>query len=178
MMVLWMVRVPGTEGSSDDGSFSAAPIEAGTYRLRVDLSEAQRFIQKVSVSGAKLNGRELIIHGASDVQLTIVTAEGVGQITGFASLDSHSAAGAMVLLVPESGLDLDDDARLDQSDSDGSFTLANITPGKYRLLAIADGWSLDWHDPAVLKPYLAKAQSLQIAPGDERKLTVEVLLIK
>jgi hypothetical protein len=162
-----------------DGSFSVAPVEAGSYRLRVDLSGTQQFIQKVSASGARLNGRELIINGGNDVQLTIVIAEGVGQITGFASLEGHSAAGVMVLLVPESGLDLDDDSRQDQSDSDGSFTLASIAPGKYRLLAIADGWSLDWRDPAVLKPYLAKAQSLQMGSGDERKLIVEVLpLIK
>jgi hypothetical protein len=42
------------------------------------------------------------------------------------------------------------------------------------LLAIQDGWSLDWRDPMVLKPYLEKAQSLEISANDSRKMSVQV----
>ena len=42
------------------------------------------------------------------------------------------------------------------------------------LLAIQGGWSLAWRIPTVLKPYLEKAQSLEIAPSDSKKITVEV----
>jgi hypothetical protein len=37
-------------------------------------------------------------------------------------------------LVPESGEILDDDFRMDQSDSDGTFALREILPGKYLLM--------------------------------------------
>jgi hypothetical protein len=89
-------------------------------------------------------------------------------------LDGHPAPGAMVLLVPDAPENIDDDSRMDQSDSDGSFLLGSIVPGKYRLLAIQDGWNLDWRDPAALKPYLTNAVPLQIVPNDSKKLTVEV----
>ena len=91
-----------------------------------------------------------------------------------AQRDNRGVDGVMVLLIPESGVNLDDDSRMDQSDSDGSFRLDGIIPGKYRLLAIQDGWSLDWRDPRILKPYLEKAQLLQISVGESRKITVEV----
>ena len=159
-----------------DGTFSFPALPPGNYEVFVNLPGVPEYIQKVIASGAKTRGRHLIVTGAEEVQLTIVMGLGVGQINGIAMLDGRPADGVMVLLLPESAEDLDSDLRMDQSDSDGSFQLSNITPGKYRVLAIQNGWDLDYHDPAALKPYLAKAQSLQIAPNDTKKLTVEVQL--
>jgi hypothetical protein len=51
----------------------------------------------------------------------------------------------MVLLVPAAG-DIGREARVDQSDSDGTFTLPRTRPGKYVLMAIEDGWDLEWAD--------------------------------
>lgn len=78
------------------------------------------------------------------------------------------------LLLPETGQDLQEDSRLDQSDSDGTFTLGGILPGKYSLLAIEDGWDLEWTNRSILKPYLEKAQALQISANDQKKVVVEV----
>jgi hypothetical protein len=57
---------------------------------------------------------------------------GFGQIDGVAKRGDQPAGGVMVLLVPDENLIL---FRRDQSDSDGTFTLGNIVPGRYRLLA-------------------------------------------
>ena len=99
---------------------------------------------------------------------------GFGTISGAAIRDNRGVDGVMVLLIPDSGTNLDEDARVDQSDSDGSFQLGGIIPGKYRLLAIQDGWGLDWRNPAVLKPYLEKAETIQISASEASKNTVQV----
>jgi hypothetical protein len=157
-----------------DGTFSLGSVPFGTYSILVRLSGQPKFIRNVSASGARANGRNLFIDGTKDVQLTVVMGQGVAEISGVAKQNGQPLDGVMVLLVPESGADLDKDSRMDQSDSDGSFLLSNIIPGKYQLLAIQDGWGLEWRNRAVLKPYLAKAQSLQIAPNDAKKLFVDV----
>ena len=59
--------------------------------------------------------------------------------------------------------DLEQDSRRDQSDSDGTFTLANILPGKYVLMAIENGWDLEWMNPSVLKPYRERGITLPLA---------------
>lgn len=59
---------------------------------------------------------------------------------------------------PETGQNLEEDYRLDQSDSDRTFALGGILTGKYSLLAIEDGWDLEWTNATVLKPYLRKGQ--------------------
>jgi hypothetical protein len=157
-----------------DGSFAFGALPKGTYKVAVNLPGEPRYVQKVSASGATVSGRDIVITGTTDVRLTIVMGRGFGQVSGVVLRDNHGVDGVMVLLIPDAGINLEDDSRLDQSDSDGSFQLGGIIPGKYRLLAIQDGWSLDRRNLAVLKPYLEKSELLQISSGESRKITVEV----
>jgi len=157
-----------------DGTFSFPRVPPGSYGVLAQLPGPAKYVRKITAFGAKTAGRTLIVASTSEIQLTVVIGFGTGEILGTAMLNSRPADGILVLLLPESADDIDSDLRMDQSDSDGSFTLANITPGKYRLLAIQDGWDLDYRNLAVINPYLAKAQSIQISPNDTRKLTVEV----
>ncbi len=156
-----------------DGSFSLPDLPNGTYQLTVLLPGRPAFVQKVTATGAKVTGRQVHIDGTRDVQLNIFLAQGVAQLNGVASLHDRPAAGIMILLVPESGEWVDDDIRMDQSDSDGTFSLGNIVPGKYLLFAIQEGWSLDWHDPAALKSFRTKAQPILVEPGETKKVNVD-----
>jgi hypothetical protein len=62
----------------------------------------------------------------------------------------------MVLLVP---ITIEDPnsitfLRQDQTNTDGSFDLANVIPGQYILVAIDHGWQINWGDPSTLRRYL------------------------
>jgi hypothetical protein len=92
-------------------------------------------------------------------------ARGIGTLDGVALKGGKPFAGALVLLSPEQAEDNLVLLRLDQSDSDGSFTLHDIVPGKYTLLALADGWVLEWAKPEVLRPYLAGGTKLEVGAG-------------
>jgi hypothetical protein len=157
-----------------DGTFSFAPLQEGTYKVVINLAGSDGYVEKVSAIGAKVFGREVTIAGTGDVQLSIKMGHGVGQVTGVAKVDGKATAGVMILLVPDSGQNLTEDSRLDQSDSDGTFALNGILPGKYLLLAIEDGWDIEWANWSALKPYFEKAQVLQIAENDQKKVIVEV----
>lgn len=157
-----------------DGTFSFASVEAGTYKPYIAFPQGGQYVQQVAASGARVHGREITIDGIHEAQLTITLARGVGQLTGTAQLDGKPKAGAMVLLVPESGENIEDDFRMDQSDSDGTFALREILPGKYRLMAIDDGWDLEWMNPAVLNPFRENAQIFEIVPDRSTKATVNV----
>lgn len=157
-----------------DGTFFFAGLRDGTYRIVVNFQASGEYVERVAAEGAKTFGREIKIEGAADVQLNISVGRGLGQVTGVAKLDRKPEAGVMVLMVPGSGENLEQDSRRDQSDSDGTFTLANVVPGKYVLLAIENGWGLHWMNPEELKPYRAKGQILTIAPNETIKVIAEV----
>ena len=52
--------------------------------------------------------------------------------------------------------------RRDQSDSDGSFSLTNVAPGQYTVVAIQDGWKLDWQRREAIAPYLAGGVAITV----------------
>src|SRR5258708_36514529 len=61
-----------------------------------------------------------------------------------------------------------------QSDSDGTFALREILPGKFLLMAIENGWNLEWTNPAVLKPFRERGDVIEIVPGDAKNVAVNV----
>jgi len=76
------------------------------------------------------------------------------------------------VLVPENPLDNTDLFRRDQSDSDGTFTLSEVAPGRYTVIAIQNGWDVDWQDPAVLKSYLDNGTRIEITAPQTYTLSV------
>ena len=71
----------------------------------------------------------------------------------------------MIVLVPRQQGDVEALARRDQSDSDGSFSLNDIFPGQYTVVAIEDGWALDWLKPGALTRYLPNGTSVTVNDG-------------
>ena len=52
--------------------------------------------------------------------------------------------------------------RRDQSDLDGTFSLRDVTPGKYTLVAIENGWDLDWSQPEVIAVYAKHGRAVEV----------------
>jgi hypothetical protein len=157
-----------------DGSFSIAALEVGTYEVSVNLNgDGASYVERLAATGAKVSGGELTIEEPGEVRLTVQMGRGFGEVKGVVKAEGKSEAGAMVLLVPASGGNLERDARMDQSDSDGTFTLGRVLPGKYVLVAIEDGWDLDWTDAAVLAPYREKGQTIEIGANEVKHVAVE-----
>lgn len=70
----------------------------------------------------------------------------------------------MIVLVPNDPEANQDGFRRDQSDLDGTFSLYNVTPGSYTVVAIEDGWDLDWSKAAVLARYIRAGQKVVVSP--------------
>jgi hypothetical protein len=161
--------------------YTAKLNEAGEFTLQVVPGDyevigqiPQMYLASVSSPNASLQGRMLQVKSGTAPRLEIVAGAGYGQIDGVAERAGHPASGVMVLLAPEDAKDNQILFRRDQSDSDGTFLLFNIIPGRYRLLAIEEGWDLDWADPNVLAAYLKKSIRIQVRAHDKLVQTVEV----
>jgi len=85
---------------------------------------------------------------------------------------ASATAGMMVVLVPEALQNLDD-YRRDQSDSDGSFSMNEVSPGKYAVVAVRD-WDLEWVKPEVIREYLAGGTPIEVVAGEDQDIKVTV----
>jgi hypothetical protein len=64
--------------------------------------------------------------------------------------------------------------RRDQSDSDGSFNLYEVLPGKYTVIAIENGWEAEWSSPDVLQKYLAGGEKVLVSANGKVEVKVNV----
>src|SRR5579864_8352010 len=164
-----------TRQVSEKGEFemSSQGVRPGTYDILV-FGVQDGVLREIVASGAKVSGEQIEVGPSASVQLTVTLSQGVGRVDGTALRDGKPFAEAMVVLVPE---DLEHNSTLvrrDQSDSDGTFSLLNVVPGKYRVIALANGWDLHWMDPGVLQPFLSGGESIEVAARGKYNLKVNV----
>ncbi len=153
-----------------DGSFALPALSPGEYNVTVVSSTGLLSVVQMAASGAEVHGHRITV-GTDSVLLAATLASGSVAVSGFARRDGKGLGGALVLLVPEHPQDNGDLFRRDQSDSDGSFTLRRVAPGNYTLVAIENGWSMEWSRPEVIAPYLAHGMKLRIT-GQPANLTL------
>jgi len=160
---------------SHKGEFSLAGsvLTPGTYE--VGLSDNLIFqVSSLEATGATVSRHTIDIPGGQPVKLIVHTSQAKSTLTGIALKDGKPFAGAMILLVPQ---DADQNPALfhrDQSDSDGTFAVAPLFPGRYTLLALENGWELEWSNPAVLFQYLPNGLSVEIQPNAAANFNAKV----
>lgn len=159
-------------GTLDENGTVSIDVPPGTYEVGGHIP--QMYLEKITAQDAVLNGRMLQVKAGSSPKLEITAGSGYGTIDGTAMRGGQPASGVMVLLAPEDPKNNQLLFRRDQSDSDGTFTLAQIIPGRYHLLAIDRGWELEWANPKVLESFLPKSAAIEIHPNDQVKDSVQV----
>jgi hypothetical protein len=144
----------------------------GTYDLVV-INLPDLFVRSIAAVEAKVIGQTVGI-GSSPVKLTITLTQGTGKIDGVTLREGKPVSGAMILLVPQDPSGNFTLFRREQSDSDGSFTLASVLPGKYTALALENGWEMEWSNPEVLKPFLPGGEAIQVEAKGNYVLKLKV----
>jgi hypothetical protein len=144
------VRAPGS-----GGEFSFAAVPPGTWELWI--ASAGKMLPVLSTtSGGKTSTGNLVTVADRQLTLTGTVMAAETRVEGMVKKNGKAMAGAMVVLVPQNPeANLDRFAR-DQSDSDGSFSLRDVAPGRYTVVAIEDGWELEWSRPEVIGRYLPR----------------------
>ena len=84
--------------------------------------------------------------------------------------DGKGQPGVMIVLVPREPSAFRSLVRRDQSDSDGSFSLRDVVSGQYTLVAIQDGWELDWARAEVIGRYLSHGVAVTVTESSGKLL--------
>ena len=156
------------------GTFVFANVPAGQVLQLSFLQPQDAVVKEIEAKGAKVSGATIETDGSQEVSLTVTVAQISTTLDGAALKQGKPFAGAMILLMPEDHKDWERLMRRDQSDSDGTFRLTTILPGKYVLFALENGWGMEWSEPEVLQPFLAKAQKLEVGERPLSAVTLEV----
>ncbi len=166
------------------GQVLRGPIQDGEYILETRVppgiydvgvsNVGGALIGSITATGAKVTGQTLQISGRSAVNANLVLARRLGRVDGTALLENKPISGVMIVLAPDDPGHNRWLFRCDQTDSDGTFTLNSVLPGKYTVVAIQDGWNIDYQSPDVLKRFMAQGTPVQVAPHGKYDIKVKV----
>jgi hypothetical protein len=144
------------------GRFTIDGVPAGQWAVLVTGDGISLPVLAVSAGGPQLAGNIVTLRDrGADLVVTLSDAE--TRIEGFARKDGKGFAGAMIVLLPRNPALWRALTRRDQSDSDGSFALQNVAPGEYTVVAIEDGWPIDWTTPEAMTRYLPAGTSVTVS---------------
>jgi hypothetical protein len=119
-------------------------------------------VVRIASEVGTISGHALDVPPGASLTVALSLVGGSVTVEGFAKRAGKGVSGTMIVLVPKAPEANHDRFRRDQSDLDGSFSLANVIPGSYTIVAIENGWDLDWSEPAVLAHYLVHGQTLEV----------------
>jgi hypothetical protein len=147
-------------------------IAAGRYEVVVWGPGKTYSIARLSAESAQVSGHTLSVAAGSSPSVSLTVVSGSAEVDGTVTRAGKGFAGAMVVLVPNNP-EVDHDLfRRDQSDLDGTFLLRGVVPGSYTLLAIENGWDLDWSQPLVIAAYLKHGRSIRVSSQGGRPMNV------
>jgi hypothetical protein len=159
---------------SGEAHFEGLP--AGRYAILAGSPGKAYFVSQTSSLGSDpspvTSGNSFELAAGSSLSLSALLIGGTTRVEGFVKRSGKPAAGVMVVLIPGAagaGLEL---FRRDQSDLDGSFVMRGVVPGSYTVIAVEDGWDLDWSVPAVLARFTPRGQRLTIGPQGQASVSL------
>jgi hypothetical protein len=150
---------------NDKGETAFTDVLPGKYYLVTAAPTGGYSVVQVASAAGVASGHLLNVPPGTTLNAAVAVVRGSASFAGFAKQDGKAVGGAMIVLVPKDPVADHDRFRRDQSDLDGSFTLREVIPGEYTVVAIQDGWDLDWSEPTLLGRYLARGERVDATAG-------------
>ena len=144
------------------GAAEIDEVPAGRYEMLAWGTRKVYSIARATAEGAEVSAHSIILPPGASASASITLVQGSVEIEGIVKKAGKGFAGAMVVLVPRNPEDHRDLFRRDQSDLDGTFSLHAVVPGSYSLMAIENGWDLDWSQPVVIAAYAKYGRSIEV----------------
>jgi protocatechuate 3,4-dioxygenase beta subunit len=163
----------GAQPVNAKGEADFQQIAPGRYEVLFWGTAMPYSVSHISAEGAEVSGHSFTVAPGSSASVSVTLVGGNINVEGTAMRAGKPVAGAMVVLVPKNREGNRDLFRRDQSDLDGTFSLYNVVPGSYTVLAIENGWDLDWSQPAVIAAYASHARTIQVGNASGRTLRLD-----
>jgi hypothetical protein len=145
-----------------DGQVDFGAVAPGKYDLVAGSSANGYSVVRISGQAGESSGHSVNVISGSPMNLSLSLVAGITNVEGFAKRAGKAAPGVMIALVPNDPENHRELFRRDQSDLDGSFNLRSVIPGTYTVVAIENGWDLDWAQPSVIAHYTKRGEAVTI----------------
>jgi protocatechuate 3,4-dioxygenase beta subunit len=161
-----------------DGSFTLTEVADGSYSINAFSQCRECYLKSATANGIDLLAQGVLVSsGSAPTSIDLVYSSNTGKASGTVTgADDLPVPGAYVVLVKDNDPRAEDDQRLETTTTDqyGKFEISGIPPGRYKAIALGRGDSDSYGDPDFIKPYAAKADSVDVSAGSTASLQLKV----
>jgi len=157
------MRLVAWQEMNAKGEVEFQNLAPGKYDVLAGSRPKAYSVVQISSDGNLTAGHTLTVAAGASMTVALSLAGGTVNVEGFAKRAGKGTSGAMIVLVPKDPETNRELFRRDQSDQDGSFLLRSIIPGTYTIVAIENGWDLDWSRPGVIAHYAKQGQPITVS---------------
>jgi hypothetical protein len=157
--------------SARKGQFKFDAVAPGSWSLTAANQGNPLPVVSVSSGGAAIAGSQITIK-ERPLSVVATVSESLSRVKGVARKDGKGASGVMIVLVPRQPSAYRALVRRDQSDSDGSFALHDVPAGQYTLIAIEDGWKLDWTQRENMTRFIPRGVAIKVPEHAEAVISL------
>jgi hypothetical protein len=151
----------------DDDSFKFEKVQPGRYHAEVTLGHT--YVKSLSLGSVESGDGTLDVrNGSGGVPLTLLVSADWGEIGGTVSDSDGPVAGAIVMRFQ------DRISVVVTADANGRYTMRDIRPGTYKLLAADERVKDLWRDDSELEDYENGMVTVKLHAGD--KITQDLKL--
>ena len=148
-----------------DGTFTFLNVPEGTYILDVERLP-QGYYVKANGSIDVLETGVTVAHNQSPALIDLAMSATAAQLSGTVSNDQMPVSGAQVLLLPKGSRGNQSRFfRQSTTDRSGHFSIKNVIPGEYRVLAFEGADRNSLTDPDFLQQFADSGESVRLADG-------------
>ncbi|HMK21003.1 MAG TPA: carboxypeptidase-like regulatory domain-containing protein [Terriglobales bacterium] len=162
-------RTAGIEQPDAKGGLKFGGVASGDYEVAAGTEDSRYVVVRITSEGQSKSSAShmLKVPAGASMSVAVMLEKASESVEGAVRGAGKPAAGAMVVLIPKHPEMNSDRFRRDQSDLDGSFTLKDVAPGTYTVVAITDGWDLDWSRASVISRYLRNGRAVEVPEHSE-----------
>jgi hypothetical protein len=177
-------RAPRTR-IDEQGELTTQGFPSGDYSVTVNGAPQGWSLQSVTSKGVDVTQQPLEI-GSSDINDIVITfSDKATEITGAVTGRDGSIPKTAVVVIFPSDEPLAHDYGVNmrrvvaaRATTNGRYTLRNLPPGDYRVIAIDDVSITSDLTAEKLQPLIGRATSVRFAPGDKRQQNLTLVTVK
>jgi len=147
------------------GAAEFVDVPPGKYDLLAATPSNDYVVRRIVINGNVSKGHSLEFVAGASIEGAVTIVGGQRVVQGVAKHNGKGVAGAMIVMVPKDPEENGELFRRDQSDLDGTFSLGTVVPGEYTVVAIENGWDLNWSQPGVIAHYVEQGKKITVMAG-------------
>lgn len=175
----------GEASAKSDGSFVIENLSPGRYALRVFPTLDGAYIKSVQLSQQEMLGKELDFSQGVSGALLITLSYGVAEVSGTVQLPQQEAGSdsplnkpasvASIVLLPEELRPDGSGIEYGNTTQTGTFSIKNVSPGRYRAYAFEETKRDQMDNPDFLKQLESMGVDFEVKENDKKQIQLTLI---